>query len=231
MADLDLSFRAQSLDNQSLDPVEVNNQRLTEEHVGERQEFAKKISKISLDGIRVFSEGAHTASLHDHEFLLKTPSEQLDDAGRIAPLLCYGSVPDEPPVSWSRDVVKAMVGFAESIDRTISPESQEIAGRGVDTILAEAQKKSEMYTKGKVLREAGVLLINSAYHVVKIPIGIMRLRILWKKMLWGARGLVIVLLQNPFHRIRRKLKKWLHRSEPRPGPKHPTNIKETQHDR
>ena len=79
MADLKLSFRAQSLDNQSLDPVEINNQRLTEEDVSERQEFAKKISKVSLDGIRVFSEGAHTASLHGDEFLLKTPSDQLDE--------------------------------------------------------------------------------------------------------------------------------------------------------
>lgn len=143
MTDLRLSFRAQSLDNESLDPVEVNNKRLIEEDVGERQEFAKKISKVSLDGIRVFSKGAHAASLHGDKFLLKTPSDQLDDAGRIAPLLCYGSVPDEPSVSWSSDVVKALVGFAESIGRTISPEIQEIASHGVDAILAEAQKKKE----------------------------------------------------------------------------------------
>lgn len=160
MADIDLSFRAQSLDNQSLDPVEVNNQRLTEEDVKERQEFAEKISKVSLDGTRVFSEGVHTASLDGDEFLLKTPSEELDDAGRIALLLCYGSVPDEPPASWSGDVVKAVVGFAERIGRTISPESQEIASRGIDAILSEAEKKNRMYgMMGKVLWGIGALVI------------------------------------------------------------------------
>ena len=160
MANLNLSFRSQSLDDQSPSPVEVNNQRLAEEDVKERQEFAQKISKVSLDGTEVFSEGLHTASLYGDEFLLQTPSDQKDDAGRISSIVCYGHVPEKPPASWSGEVVKAVVGFAERIGRTISPENQEIAGRGVDAISAEAQKKRKMrVTVRNLLWGLGVLVI------------------------------------------------------------------------
>lgn len=193
MANLNLWFRAQSLDNQSPDPVEFNNQRITEEDVGKRQELAQKISKVSLDGTQVFAEGSHAASLHGNKFLLKTPSDQLDDAGRIAPLLCYGCVPDELPVSWSSDVIKAMIGFAERIGRTVSPKNQEITGRGVDAILTETQKKSRMHVTGKALWGVGVLLIAFVYRLFKVSIEIMRLRRRRKKVLWGAGVLVIVI--------------------------------------
>ena len=164
MANIDLSFRAQSLDNQSPDPVQINDRHLTEEDVIERQELTQKISKISLEGTRVFSKGLHNAFLHGNKFLLETPSEQLDVGDINAPILCYGRVPDQPPVSWSSDVVKAVVGFAEHIGWKVSAQNQEIAGRGVDTVLAEAQKKSRMS--------------------VRIP---------WKTVLWGVGALVIVL--------------------------------------
>ena len=165
MANIDLSFRAQSLDNQSPDPVQVNDRRLTEEDVAERQELTQKISKISLEGTRVFSVGLHNAFLHGDKFLLETPSEQKDVGNINAPILCYGRVPDQPPVSWSSDVVKAVVGFAGRIEWKVSAENQKVAGCGVDIILAEAQKKSRM-----------------------------RIRIPWKKVLWGAGALVIVLV-------------------------------------
>ena len=152
MNNLNLSFRAQSLDNQSPDPVEVNNQCLTKEDVSERQELAKKISKVALDGTQVFSEGTHTASLHGNKFILKMPSDQLDNADRVAPILCYGHVPDEqPPASWSGGVVNAMVGFAGRIGRTISPESQKVARRGVEAILEATQRKKQLKRRRRML--------------------------------------------------------------------------------
>ena len=138
-----LSFLAQRLDNQDPTHMELNQHPLAEGNVAERQELARQISEVSLDGSQVFSEESHAAFLLDDKFLLKTPPDQLDDAGRISPIVCYGRVPEPPPASWSGDVIKAVVGFAERIGRTISPKSQEIAGRGVDAILAEAEKKAE----------------------------------------------------------------------------------------
>ncbi len=163
MADLDLSFRAQSLDNQSPDPAEINNRRLTEENVDERQELAQKISRVSLDGTQVFSEGSHVVSLHHDEFLLKTPSDQLDDAGRTAPLLCYGHVPEDPQESWPSEVVTAVVGFAERIGRTISGESQKKAHHGVEAIV---KKKRKDRSRRKVLLWSAFLAVLSVVAVV-----------------------------------------------------------------
>ena len=163
MADLDLSFRAQSLDNQSLDPVEVNKHRLTEEDMSERQKLAQKTSKVSLDGTQVFSEDSHTASLYGDEFLLKTPSDQLDDAGRVAPIVCYGHVPDETPASWSSDVVEAVVGFAERIGRTISGESQKKAHYGAEAIL---KKKRRNRRRREILLWSAFMAVLSVVVVV-----------------------------------------------------------------
>lgn len=141
-----LSFRAQSLDNQTPD-----------EEVTERRDLAEKISEVSLNGTRVFSKGSHTAFLLGDKFLLKTPSDQLDDAGRIAPILCFGHVPDEPPKSWSSDVVNSLVGFAERIGRTISDDKQKVARHGVEAIL-EMKKKNRRRRK-MVRRAVGVLIV------------------------------------------------------------------------
>lgn len=140
-----LSFRAQSLDNQTPD-----------EEVTERRDLAEKISEVSLNGTRVFSKGSHTAFLLGDKFLLKTPSDQLDDAGRIAPILCYGLVPSDPSESWADVVVNALVDFAKRIDRTISEKKKKVARRGVVAILDE--KKNRRRRK-MVRRAVGVLIV------------------------------------------------------------------------
>lgn len=162
-----LSFRAQSLDNQTTDPMEVNRYFLAEDDVTERQDLAQKISEVSSNGtnsfpegshtaFRSFPEGSHTAFLYGDKFLLKTPSDQLDNAGRIAPLLCYGHVPDDPSESWSDDVVNAMVGFAERIGRTISDDSQKVARHYVVAIL---ETKKRIRRRRQMVRGAVVVLI------------------------------------------------------------------------
>lgn len=196
MTNIELSFRAQSLDSQSPDPVQINDRRLPEEDVVKRQELTKKISKVSLEGTQVFSEGLHNAFLHGDKFLLETPSEQLDVGDVNAPIICYGSVPDQPEVSWSRDVVTALIGFAKSIGWAVSPKNQEIAGRGVDAILEEAQKKSKFPAMGKMLWGAAALLIAAVWHLVKTTIKITQLRKHRRKVLRvaGVAGIAVIVL-------------------------------------
>ena len=157
MNNLLLSFRAQSQDNQAADPVEINEQSLTEE------DLSKRISKVSLKGTKVFSEGVHTAFLHDEEFILQTPSDQSDEAGRMSPILCYGHVPDAPQESWPRDVIKAVVGFAGSIGRTISGENQKKAHHGVEAIL---KKKQRNRRHREILLWSAVMAVLSVVVIV-----------------------------------------------------------------
>lgn len=153
-----LAFSAQSLDNQTPDTIVDNERPLIEEN--ERRELVEKISEVALDGTQVFSEGSHNAFLYHGNFLLETPPDELDDAGRISSLLCYGHVPNEPPASWSEDVVNALVDFAERIGRTVSDENQKEARRGVEAIL-EAQRKKQlrMRMRRKMLGVAALLIV------------------------------------------------------------------------
>ena len=184
-----LSFFAQSLDNQSPDHIDVNKRALTEDP--ERQKVAQQISRVSLRGTQVFSADWHSAFLFGNEFLLQTPSDQLDDADRISRVTCYGRVPDEPLDSWPRDVVKAVVGFAERIGRTISDDNQEMVRLGVEAIIAAKKKRRNwMRVMGKTLLAVGCFLVATIKRTIKI----MRLRRHRKKVLWGAGGLVIVLI-------------------------------------
>ena len=127
MKNMTLSFRAQRLDNKDPDHMEVGHHLLASENIAERQQLAQGISKVSIDGFKVFSDRYHTAFLLNDKFLLKTPSDQLDNADRVAPIITYGSVPDNVPPNWHNDVVAELTGFAGRIGRTICKENEEIA--------------------------------------------------------------------------------------------------------
>lgn len=155
-----LWFRAQHLDNQSLDPMAVvnlmedeNKCYLSEEDVAGRQKLAQEISEVSSKGEEIFFKNSHSAFLHGDKFLLKTPSDQLDESGRIAPLLCYGHVPDDPPESWSGKVVDLLVDFAEGIERTVSDKSQKEAREGVQKIVEEIKRRRRVE---KTLKRLGL---------------------------------------------------------------------------
>ena len=163
MKNLDLSFRAQRLDNQDPDYMELNQKRLAEEDVTERQKLARQISEVSLGGSQVFSEGYHAAFLLDDKFLLDTPSDQLDEAGRIAPIICYGRVPPKPPESWPGDVVEALTGFARSIDGTVS--EKDTARRGVKAIVKRKRRNSRLRFARKIA--FGLSGIGILYWVIR----------------------------------------------------------------
>ena len=141
-----LSFRAQRLDNQDPDHMEIDQYSLSEEDVAERLNLARKISEVSLKGSQAFSEGYHTAFLRYNKkllwFLLKTPSDQLDNAGRIAPIITYGRVPDEPSESWPGDVVEALNAFAERIGRTVSKKNAKVARCAMEAVLKKKRRDS-----------------------------------------------------------------------------------------
>ena len=140
MKNLDLSFLSQRLDNQDPDHMELNGCQLAEEDVDKRQKLDRQISEVSWDGSQVFSEEYHAAFLLDDKFLLKTPSDQRDEAGRIAPILCYGRVPPEPSELWPGDVVEALIAFAGRISRTVSEKSAEVARRAVETVVKKKRR-------------------------------------------------------------------------------------------
>ena len=126
-----LSFLAQSLDNLSPDPIEVDGHEAKDQE--ERQRLVQHISQVSISGTRVFSEDFISAFRRGDEFILEIPSDRKDSAGRIAPIICYGHVSKEPDQSWPDDVVDAIRAFASSIGRGVS--DQAAARRGIEAVL------------------------------------------------------------------------------------------------
>ena len=129
----ELSFRAQSLDNFTPDPMEVNGRRLEAKDQEERQRLVQHISQVSISGTRVFSEGLISAFRRRNEFILEISSDQRDSAGRIAPIICYGYVSEESEKSWPDDVVSAIRDFANRTGRGVS--DQAATRRGIEAVL------------------------------------------------------------------------------------------------
>jgi len=144
MKNMTLSFRAQRLDNKDPDHMEVGHHLLAADNMAERQKLAQDISKISIDGFKVFSDRYHTAFLLSGKFLLKTPSDQLDNAGRVAPIITYGSVPDDVPKNWPNDVVAELTGFAGRIGRTICKENEEIAQSAMQFVVNKKRLRQRL---------------------------------------------------------------------------------------
>ena len=162
----DLSFLAQRLDNQDPDHMAMNGKALAAEEVDKRRELDRHISKVSLDGSQVHSEGYHAAFLLQNEFLLKTPSDQRDDAGRIAPILCYGHVSGKEPKSWPCEVVEAMTDFAGSIGRTVS--EKEAAQRGAKAIIKRKRRNNRFrFTRKTAFALSGLWII---YWIIRFLI-------------------------------------------------------------
>ena len=132
-ASLKLSFRAQSLDNLNLDPMEVDGRRLEEKDQQERQRLVQDISRVSTSGRNVFSEGLISAFRWRDEFILEIPSDRPDSSGRIAPIICYGHVSEELEKSWPEDVVGAIRAFASRIGRGVSDHAA--VRRGIEAVL------------------------------------------------------------------------------------------------
>ena len=160
---LALSFLAQRLDNQELDHMALDGCPLAEEDVDERQELDLQISEVSLDGSQAFSEGYHTALLLDDKFLLKTPSDQLDDAGRIAPIITYGCVPDAPSESWPVDVVEALTAFAGRIGRTVCKKNAKVARCAMEAVIKKKRRDS---IRGKALWTVVIAIILVVIYII-----------------------------------------------------------------
>lgn len=157
-------FLAQRLDNQEIDHIEIDGYLLDEMDVTEREVVDFKISEVSMDGAQVFTENHHVASVYKDIFLLETPSDQLDNAGRIAPIITYGHIPDKISPSWSSDVLNSLTKFAGRIDRTISKQNMEIAQRAMQSVIAKTSR--DRIFRNSIWMGFGIIIIAIIYWIL-----------------------------------------------------------------
>ena len=140
---LHLSFRSQSLDNESPSHVHLVGSSVDGDHV-KAYDLAYNIDLVARNGRRLgrnskssFVESyASNPILYNDQFTMRICTEELDNAGRRSSILCFGRVPERPPPDWRHDVMQESRAFAKDIGRTISRASDDEARRALDTILA-----------------------------------------------------------------------------------------------
>lgn len=137
-----LAFRAQSLDNESPDPLVQNSERILDTDSETRRDIARRISDVSRSGKRRLlrsKRGRRTSSAASlfhfkDEFVLTIPTQQRDRIGRLSPIVCYGCLGDQHAKDWPGDVVCQLRVYADSIGRTILADQYDEVRRQVTMI-------------------------------------------------------------------------------------------------
>jgi hypothetical protein len=132
-----LSFKAQALDNTSPDLYQIGDELLSVEDQARRRQVANMISEVAQEGTHLLKADGAELIVRRPCFLAQVYSEQLDHAGRQAPILCCGefSHSDDP-----QGIIQAIDGFAAKIGRTVDPEHIQ----AIRDHLATLKKKSRV---------------------------------------------------------------------------------------
>jgi hypothetical protein len=131
-----LKFQAQALDNTSPDHYQIGDELLSAEDQARRCQVTDMISEVAREGTPDLQADGAELIVKGLCFLVQVYSEQLDHAGRRAPILCCGefSRSDDPDA-----IIQAIHDFAAKIGRTVDPgHIKAIKGR-----LAGLKKKAE----------------------------------------------------------------------------------------
>jgi hypothetical protein len=84
------------------------------------------MSSVVNSGSRIFSERGVELSEDGHRFVVKVPSEQPDQAGRTAPIVCYGEYDAHIDEALGASVAAGIKDFAHRIGRTIHSDDVKV---------------------------------------------------------------------------------------------------------
>jgi hypothetical protein len=113
-----LVYGAQALDNASPDHINLRGEELLPEDTMRRQEAVSLVSNVVKSGSLIFNEGGVQLTEDGHGFVVEVPSEQLDQAGRTAPIVCYGEYDARIDKAFRAFVATGINDFAHRIGRT-----------------------------------------------------------------------------------------------------------------
>lgn len=117
----DLSFWAQSLDNQSPDMIFKDGQELSADDDELRQKLVSEIYKIPSSNIEVLTADSSVTVRYSYpKFVIEAIPAEKDQVNRLAPIVIYGVLPNDGSESWSKDVRKEIETFVSNkLNRTL----------------------------------------------------------------------------------------------------------------
>lgn len=99
----DLSFWAQSLDNQAPDVIIKDGEELSDDE--SRQKLVSEIYEIPKSSIEVVPANSVVTIRYSHpKFVIEAIPTEKDRANRLAPIVIYGVIPDDFSEPWVKDV-------------------------------------------------------------------------------------------------------------------------------
>ncbi len=131
----DLSFWAQSLDNQAPDVIFKDGEELSDDE--SRQKLVSEIYEFPKSEV-VPDVSAVTIRYSYPKFVIEAIPTEKDQANRLAPIVIYGILPDDPSEFWVEDVCNEIENFiSKNLKRTLD-NSALVA---IQDWLSEALKK------------------------------------------------------------------------------------------
>lgn len=115
-------FRAQSLDNISTDPIEVDGSVLDARAIKSREEATTRIAVVKLNGSEHYAHDGVRLTENGTALVIEAPSVELDAIGRRAPIVCYCTFDAANLDPIIASAVQNFERFARRIGRSLSPE-------------------------------------------------------------------------------------------------------------
>lgn len=155
-----LSFRAQASDGISPAHLQVRDQMVAEQADAERIAAANEISVISQRGRVLLEQNGAKLTRHGDLLMLKVHSNEPDDRGRLAPILCWGRVTGFDLEDFCNAALVGCDQFAKRIGRTINPHHVALLEEAM-----RAEKKKRPKKRLIVVLAAIIIVVAIGYGV------------------------------------------------------------------
>lgn len=157
-------FWAQALDNSSPDHIYMHGEPLSPSDSARRQEAVSLVSGVVKTGVRVFESHGMSLTADEGHFVVEILSAQRDQAGRTAPLVCYGKYDSTMTASFGALVAGDLNDFAERIGRSLQPGHFELARESFVVLKKKLLRKKLVRVLG--IAAAFLVLLLVAYYLL-----------------------------------------------------------------
>ena len=154
-----LSFWAQSLDNQSPDLIFKDGIELTDDE--SRQNIVSEIYEVPKSNIDVLPTNSSITARYSYpKFVIEAIPAEKDQVNRLAPIVIYGVIPSDWSDLWVKDVCDEIDNFVSSkLNRTLDNNSLTAIQNWLDETL---KKKGDGFQNNllKLVKNFLVQLMN-----------------------------------------------------------------------
>jgi len=154
------SFRAQAADGISPAHLQVRDQIVADQEDAERIAAASEISAISQRGRVLWEQNGAKLTRYGDQIMLKVHSNEPDDRGRLAPILCWGRVTGFDLEDFGNAALAGCDEFAKRIGRTINSDHVALLKQAI-----RAEKKKHSKRRMIIVLAVIVIVVAIGYGV------------------------------------------------------------------